>query len=135
MVSVSVEWIIFIICRNPNITKPAFPVLFLKPTSSYITEGQDIVVSYLYSNKSIRRQQKYYISQIPSVLTNVFHEVELGVVISKHCRNVSVSDAYKYIGGYCLGLDLSAMCELVSIDDLKMVDGHITRTKQIFCIY
>ncbi|KAG4074843.1 hypothetical protein HA402_009268 [Bradysia odoriphaga] len=80
--------------QNPNGSKPTDPVLFLKPSTSYITEGDDIV--------------------IPSVLTNVFHEVELGVVISDHCRNVSVSDAQKYIGGYCLGLDLSAMCELTS---------------------
>lgn len=57
---------------------------------------------------------KINFSQIPDVFTDVWHEVELGVIISKHCKDVSISDAYKYIGGYCLGLDLSAMCELVS---------------------
>lgn len=52
--------------------------------------------------------------QIPDVLTNVVHEVELGVIIGSNCKNVLASDADKYIAGYCLGLDLSAMCELVS---------------------
>lgn len=45
----------------------------------------------------------------------MLHEVELGVVIGKKCKNVSVADAKTYIGGYCLGLDLSAFCELVFI--------------------
>lgn len=45
------------------------------------------------------------------------HEVELGVVIGKSCRNVSSDEAIEYIGGYCLGLDLSAFCELVISSD------------------
>lgn len=49
------------------------------------------------------------------MLSLVKHEVELGVVIGKTCRNVPVDEAHKYIGGYCLGLDLSAFCELVWI--------------------
>lgn len=36
---------------DPNVKKPAAPVMFLKPTSAYITEGQDIVVSFLFSLK------------------------------------------------------------------------------------
>lgn len=52
--------------------------------------------------------------QIPEVLKHVKHEVELGVIIGKPCRNVSPNEAVEYIGGYCLGLDLSAFCELVS---------------------
>lgn len=55
----------------------------------------------------------FYIFQIPEVLKNVKHEVELGVIIGKPCRNVSPSEAVEYIGGYCLGLDLSAFSELV----------------------
>ncbi|XP_031636832.1 acylpyruvase FAHD1, mitochondrial [Contarinia nasturtii] len=80
------------ILSNPNVKKPEAPVMFLKPISSYITEGQDIV--------------------IPEVLTLVKHEVELGVIIGKKCKDVSVEEAHQYIGGYCLGLDLSAFCEL-----------------------
>lgn len=53
--------------------------------------------------------------QLPSVLSNVLHEVELGVVIGKKCKNVSVDEAMEYVGGYCLGLDLTARCELVGL--------------------
>lgn len=42
------------------------------------------------------------------------HEVELGVIINKTCKNISTEDAAGCIGGYCLGLDMSAFCELVS---------------------
>lgn len=42
--------------------------------------------------------------------------MELGVIIGKLCKNVSVDEASGYIGGYCLGLDLTAFCELVSVD-------------------
>lgn len=33
---------------DPTIKKPDAPVMFLKPTSSYITEGEDIHVRRLY---------------------------------------------------------------------------------------
>lgn len=33
------------ILADPNVKKPIAPVMFLKPTTSYITEGEDIVVS------------------------------------------------------------------------------------------
>lgn len=53
------------------------------------------------------------LSQLPKVLKNVGQEIELGVIIGKVCRNVSSAEAKDYIGGYCLGLDLTAFCELV----------------------
>lgn len=98
--------------------KPEAPVLFLKPSTSYITQGIDIVVSSvmnsIFSNQMLLLSN-LFTSQIPEVLTNVHHECELGVIIAKKCKNVSVEDARQYIGGYCLGLDLSAFCELVNI--------------------
>ena len=48
--------------------KPSAPVLFLKPSTSIIHEGDPIV--------------------FPSVTTLLHHEVELGVVISRDCRNI-----------------------------------------------
>ena len=43
---------------DPNAKAPKAPVMFLKPTSTYITQGQDIVVSCFYlqeiSSYSIR---------------------------------------------------------------------------------
>lgn len=40
------------------------------------------------------------------------HEVELGVVIGKDCKNVSSEEAMAFVGGYCLALDMTAQCEL-----------------------
>lgn len=48
--------------------------------------------------------------RLPRVFTKVYHEVELGVVISQTCKNVSIEEASKYVGGYCLALDLTGMC-------------------------
>lgn len=41
------------ILENPNVKKPKAPVMFLKPTSSYIKEGQDIIVCYSIEFKRI----------------------------------------------------------------------------------
>lgn len=48
--------------------------------------------------------------QLPKVFKKIVHEVELGVVIGKQCRNVSEADAMNYVGGYCLSLDMTGMC-------------------------
>uniref|UniRef100_A0A0A9VUS6 oxaloacetate tautomerase n=1 Tax=Lygus hesperus TaxID=30085 RepID=A0A0A9VUS6_LYGHE len=66
---------------------PKKPILFLKPTTTYISEGQVIEIPDGYE---------------------VNHEVELGVIIGKECKNVSVDEADKYIAGFCLALDLTA---------------------------
>ncbi|XP_037922071.1 acylpyruvase FAHD1, mitochondrial isoform X2 [Hermetia illucens] len=78
--------------KKNNVPAPENPVMFLKPTSSYIVEGQDII--------------------IPKVFTRVAHEVELGVIINRKCKDVSKQDAMSYVGGYCLALDMTAQCEL-----------------------
>lgn len=64
------------------------PLLFLKPSTSVIFDGESIV--------------------IPSISKSVHHEVELCVVIGKTCKNVSKSDAMEHVLGYCLGLDITA---------------------------
>ena len=64
------------------------PLLFLKPSTSVIFDGESIVV--------------------PSISKSVHHEVELCVVIGKHCKNASKKDAMKHVLGYCLGLDITA---------------------------
>lgn len=46
------------------------------------------------------------------MFTKVAYEVELGVIISKHCKNVSKANALDYVGGYCLALDMTAQCSL-----------------------
>ncbi|GAB0092548.1 FAHD1 [Sergentomyia squamirostris] len=69
---------------------PGAPIIFLKATSSYVEEGKPV--------------------SLPKIFTKVFHEVELGVVIGEKCKNVTVEEASKYVGGYCLALDLTGMC-------------------------
>ncbi|KAI9004100.1 hypothetical protein BC832DRAFT_71627 [Gaertneriomyces semiglobifer] len=70
--------------NNPVPTKPMF---FLKPTSSYITQGAQI--------------------EIPKGC-EVHHELELGVVIGRNGRDIKARDADSYIGGYFLALDMTA---------------------------
>ncbi|XP_061172198.1 acylpyruvase FAHD1, mitochondrial-like [Saccostrea echinata] len=86
---------IIAVCRNyrgltaaQGIPNPEKPVLFMKPTSAYISQGQNI--------------------KIPIRCKLLYHEVELGVVISKKCTKISPSDADNYIGGFLLALDMTA---------------------------
>eukprot|EP01113_Clastostelium_recurvatum_P008916 TRINITY_DN1424_c0_g1_i1.p1 TRINITY_DN1424_c0_g1~~TRINITY_DN1424_c0_g1_i1.p1 ORF type:complete len:218 (+),score=68.11 TRINITY_DN1424_c0_g1_i1:144-797(+) len=66
---------------------PSKPFFFLKPTSSYIREGQNI--------------------EIPEG-ADVHHEVELGVIIGKPGRDIPVDQAMDHVAGYCLSLDMTA---------------------------
>ncbi|KAF9172852.1 hypothetical protein BGX21_004480 [Mortierella sp. AD011] len=68
-------------------TVPTAPFFFLKPTSSYITNGQSI--------------------EVPAGC-EVHHELELAVIIGKDGRNISAKDADGYISGYALSLDMTA---------------------------
>lgn len=67
---------------------PKAPVLFLKPTSSYLKNGGTI--------------------EIPHNESSLHHEVELAVVIAKKARDVSESSAMDYVAGYALALDMTA---------------------------
>ncbi len=64
------------------------PLLFLKPASSVIFNGESII--------------------IPKMSNCLHHEVELGVVIGKKCKSVSQKDALNYVIGYLLALDITA---------------------------
>ncbi|KAJ4736352.1 hypothetical protein LUZ62_010139 [Rhynchospora pubera] len=67
---------------------PKEPVLFMKPTSSYLANGGTI--------------------EIPHPLESLHHEVELAVVIGKKARDVGEGAAMDYVGGYALALDMTA---------------------------
>ncbi|XP_061170670.1 acylpyruvase FAHD1, mitochondrial-like [Saccostrea echinata] len=67
---------------------PEKPIVFMKPTSSFITEGRPI--------------------KIPLGCERLYFEVELGVIIKRQCSNVKKQDVDNYIGGYCLVLDMTA---------------------------
>lgn len=63
------------------------PIIFLKPTSAIIQNGQNIV--------------------IPPMSNNVHHEVELTVLIGKQGKNIPQSESMNYVAGYGVGLDMT----------------------------
>jgi 2-keto-4-pentenoate hydratase/2-oxohepta-3-ene-1,7-dioic acid hydratase in catechol pathway len=64
------------------------PLIFLKPASSIIFTGESIIM--------------------PTISKCLHHEVELGVIISKNCKNVKQKDALDFVLGYCVALDITA---------------------------
>ncbi|CAD5218385.1 unnamed protein product [Bursaphelenchus okinawaensis] len=67
---------------------PKKPMLFLKSTNALIANGETI--------------------RAPPGCQDLHQEVELGVVINKRATNVKKQDAYDYIGGYTVALDMTA---------------------------
>ena len=87
---------------------PEEPLIFIKPATAVV--GQNASVVY------------------PEQSTNVHHEAELAVVISRVARNVRAEDASQYIFGYTAANDVTAR-------DLQAKDGQWTRAKgfDTFC--
>ncbi len=86
-----------IICLGRNYRKhaeelgnvvPDNPILFFKPPSSLILEGEKII--------------------LPPQSQDVQHEVELGVVMGKSGKHIMRPKAAEYILGYCIILDITA---------------------------
>ena len=67
---------------------PSKPVLFLKPSTSLCLTPSSILV--------------------PDEVSSLHHEVELGLVIGRTARDISVQDAHSYVSGYVLALDMTA---------------------------
>lgn len=63
-------------------------ILFLKPATAVVFNGSSII--YPEQSKCLH------------------HEVELGVVIGKKCKNVKKEEALEYVLGYCVCLDITA---------------------------
>src|SRR3954451_23449523 len=87
---------------------PKEPLIFLKPPSSVVWEGQAIV--------------------LPEVSSRVEHEGEIGVVVGKTLTQVSKSDAARGIRAIVAVNDVTAR-------DLQKTDGQWTRAKgfDTFC--
>jgi 2-keto-4-pentenoate hydratase/2-oxohepta-3-ene-1,7-dioic acid hydratase in catechol pathway len=88
---------------------PVEPLIFFKPPSALIGQGQIIVR--------------------PKISARVDHEGELGVVIGKRCRNLKADeDVRPYVLGYTCVNDVTAR-------DLQSKDGQWTRAKgfDTFC--
>ncbi|XP_053406863.1 acylpyruvase FAHD1, mitochondrial-like isoform X2 [Mercenaria mercenaria] len=67
---------------------PESPIVFLKPTTAYIEEGEAI--------------------KIPPACKDFLHEVELGVVIGTNAKDISEDHALDCVAGYALCLDMTA---------------------------
>lgn len=63
------------------------PVIFLKPSTALIKNGENIV--------------------LPKISSDVHHEVELVVVIGKGGKSIPASEAYSHVLGYAIGLDMT----------------------------
>src|SRR5688500_10509835 len=87
---------------------PERPLMFLKPPSAIIGDGESIL--------------------LPAASQRVEHEAELGVVIGKRARDVKASEALEYVSGY---VPLNG----VTARDLQKPDGQGTRAKgfDTFC--
>ena len=66
---------------------PSTPIIFLKPSTAIIEDGQPIV--------------------LPRMSKNVHHEVELTVLLGKRGRNVPQEKAYDHVEGFGVGLDMT----------------------------
>jgi 2-keto-4-pentenoate hydratase/2-oxohepta-3-ene-1,7-dioic acid hydratase in catechol pathway len=87
---------------------PTEPLLFFKPPSSLVGPGGDVI--------------------LPRASARVEHEAELGVVIGRRARDVSVAEAARFIFGFTTVNDVTAR-------DLQKKDGQWTRAKgfDTFC--
>ena len=87
---------------------PEQPLIFFKPPSSIIADGDAIV--------------------LPPQSQRVEHEGEIGVVIGKSARDVSADEAMSYVAGFVALNDVTAR-------DLQRSDGQWTRAKgfDTFC--
>lgn len=81
---------------------PSYPLLFLKPPSSLITNGEPIL--------------------LPAQSKRVEHEAELAIVIGKRSKGLTMENAKSAIFGYTIANDVTAR-------DLQAIDKQWTRAK------
>ena len=87
---------------------PAYPLIFLKPPSALIADGDAIV--------------------LPAESDRVEHEAEIALVMGRRARNVALDDAMAHVAGIAPLNDVTAR-------DLQKTDGQWTRAKgfDTFC--
>lgn len=73
--------------KEMNAEVPEFPVVFLKPPSALLLNGEPIIR--------------------PKISKSLHHEVELVVVIGMEGKNIPLSEARSHILGYAVGLDMT----------------------------
>lgn len=94
--------------RELGMDVPSEPILFLKPPSAVIANGEEII--------------------LPPQSSRVDYEAELAVVIGRETRDVDATDAAACVAGYACANDVTAR-------DLQEKDGQWTRSKSFdtFC--
>jgi len=94
--------------KEMNLPIPQEPILFLKPPTCIIAEGESIIY--------------------PSIVGQLDYEAELGIVIKKKAKDVPEKKARDYILGYTCTNDVTAR-------DLQVKDGQWCRSKSFdtFC--
>ena len=94
--------------KELNMDIPEYPLIFMKPPTAVIGDGEIIIY--------------------PPQTQELHYEGELGIVIGKKTRNVSVEEAQDCIAGYTCSNDVTAR-------DLQRLDGQWTRSKSFdtFC--
>jgi 2-keto-4-pentenoate hydratase/2-oxohepta-3-ene-1,7-dioic acid hydratase in catechol pathway len=94
--------------KELNMEIPEYPLIFMKPPTAVIGDGEIIIY--------------------PPQTQELHYEGELGIVIGKKARNVSIEEAKDYIAGYTCVND-------VTTRDLQRMDGQWTRSKSFdtFC--
>ncbi|MHA1985561.1 MAG: fumarylacetoacetate hydrolase family protein [Promethearchaeota archaeon] len=80
--------------KELNSPVPSEPVFFVKTLNTLIANGNPIIYpKILYESEQFNR---------------VDHEVELAFVIKKTCKKISSANAYDFIQGYSIFLDITA---------------------------
>jgi 2-keto-4-pentenoate hydratase/2-oxohepta-3-ene-1,7-dioic acid hydratase in catechol pathway len=94
--------------KELNMEIPEYPLIFMKPPTAVIGDGEIIIY--------------------PPQTQELHYEGELGIVIGKKARNLSVEEAQDCIAGYTCSNDVTAR-------DLQRLDGQWTRSKSFdtFC--
>ncbi len=85
-----------------NLEIPSSPVVFIKPSTCQLGQGEDIIY--------------------PEMCSRLDYEAELAVVIGKRCHNIAESEADDYILGYTIANDVTAR-------DLQPINGQWTISK------
>ncbi len=73
--------------REMGSAVPTSPIIFIKPPSSIIYDGENII--------------------LPKISKNVHYECELVAVIGKDCHNITKEQASDFIAGYGVGIDVT----------------------------
>lgn len=91
-----------------NMEIPDHPLIFMKPSTSVIGDGDDIV--------------------FPVQTKELHYEGELAIVMGGKTKNIHATDAHRYIAGFTCANDVTAR-------DLQRLDGQWTRAKSFdtFC--